>query len=102
MPTFPPRPIRWATYRLSILVWLVLRAFLAAQNGSLAVLFPVSLLVMLAVGAVAATEMSVSRERVFLENLGIGRRSVFALSFLFAGALETMAALVHFVTRGPG
>jgi hypothetical protein len=89
------------------MVWLVLRVFLAAQNSILgvqghvlAILFPVSLIVMFAVGAVAALDVTLGRERVFLENLGLGRREIFLLSFLMAGALEGFAAIL-ILAAGP-
>jgi hypothetical protein len=76
---------------------MVLRVFLAAQNRSYLILLPVSLLVMVAVGAVAVLGFTVSRERVFLENLGVGRSVTFLVAFLFTGALEGAAALAGFV-----
>jgi len=49
---------------------------------------------MLAVAVTAVVDITVSRERVFLGNLGVSRKAVGGLAFSVSGALEIAAALV--------
>ncbi len=99
---FTPPPILGATAKVTVLAWLVLRGALAMGSrlpgAPLPDRFPgflphVSLFVMLAAGAVALIDLTVARERIFIGNLGVGRRSVFGVSLLVSGAFEIATAL---------
>ena len=50
---------------------------------------------MLLAGAVDLMDLTVARERIFLGNLGLGRRWVFGFSLLVSGVLEITTALVR-------
>ena len=90
----PSDPAFRATLRTSILAWLVLRVFIGGYSGTPSILLPTSLSLMLAVPAIALIDGAVSRERLFLGNLGLGRRVMAGVSLLVTGILEIMAALV--------
>jgi hypothetical protein len=49
---------------------------------------------MLGVAATAVADISVSRERVILANLGVSRWSIGGFGFLVAGLLEVGAAVL--------
>ena len=93
MMRIPPRPVFWATLRTTLLAWLVLRAIVAFSSGSPSVLLPTSVFLMLAVAAVAVVDITVSRERLLLGNLGVGRRVIAGVSLLVSGALELVSAI---------
>ena len=96
MISLPPKPVCWATARTTFLVWLVLRAVVGLSSGSPSIFLPVSLFLMLGVAATAVVDITVARERLFLANLGVGRRVIVGLSLLVSGALEIMSAVaVH-------
>jgi len=94
MVRFPPKPVCWATLRISLLAWLVLRAIVALSNGSPTILLPVSLFLMLGVAVIAVVDISVARERLLLGNLGVGRRGVVGISLLVSGTLEIASMVV--------
>jgi len=97
----PPKPVCWATVRTTFLVWLVLRAVVGLSGGSPSILPPVSLFLMFGAAATAVVDITVARERLFLANLGVGRRVIVGLSLLISGALEVMSAVaVHALDLG--
>jgi hypothetical protein len=56
---------------------------------------------MLGVAATAVVDITVARERLFLANLGAGRRVIVGLSLLVSGALEVISAVaVHALDLG--
>ncbi len=101
MTRFPPRPVCWATFRTTFLVWLVLRSVVGLANGSPAILPPVSLFLMLGAAATVVIDITVARERLLLGNLGVGRRMIAGVSLLVSGTLEVASAVaVHALGLG--
>ena len=97
----PPKAVFSATLRTTVLVWFVLRAIVAFANGSPAILLPVSHFLMLGVTATAVVDMTVARERLFLGNLGVGRRVIAGIALLGSGILEGVSAVaVHVLGLG--
>ncbi|MFH1762737.1 MAG: hypothetical protein ABIF09_00970 [Gemmatimonadota bacterium] len=97
----PPRPFFWATFRITVLAWLVLRVIVGMANGLPGILPPVSILLMLGVATIAVLDGTVARERLLLGNLCVGRRGIVAVSLLVSGALEVASALaVHVLGMG--
>jgi hypothetical protein len=97
----PSDPAFRATLRTSILAWLVLRGVIGLSGGSLSILPPTSLLLMLGVAAIALVDSAVSRERLFLGNLGFGRRAIAGVSLAVTATLEIVAALaIHALDLG--
>ena len=90
----PPGPVCWTTVRTTVLVWVVLRAIAGMSSGSPGMLLPASLFLMAGAATTAVVDITVARERIFLGNLGVGRRAIGGLAFFVAGALEITAALV--------
>ena len=89
----PPASVFWATARITILVWLMLRVFVGMYTHSPSILLPASLFLMLGVAATAVVDLTVARERLLLGNLGVGRRTVVGLSLLVSGLLEITSAV---------
>lgn len=89
----PPKPFFWATLRLTVLAWIVLRVLAAMAYGSPWIALPSSIFLMLGLAAIAVVSTTVGRERLLLGNLGVGRRGVVAVSLLTSGALEVSSAL---------
>mgnify|MGYP001815063480 CR=1 FL=1 len=89
-----PKPVIWATVRSTFLSWVVLRAFVGFASGRLSLTLSASVFLMLGVVAIALIDVAVARERLFLGNLGVGRRTVAAISFSTVVALEVAAHLV--------
>jgi hypothetical protein len=77
----------------SVLLWALLKVVLAPQVGSWVFLFPVSLGMSMAVGALMLLDLRIFRDRVFMANLGIPRRSIVAVGVLVAIALEVACSL---------
>ena len=94
MVRLPPKSVCWATLRITILVWLMLRVMLAGYNQSPSILPPVSLFLMLGVAVIAVVDITVARERLLLGNLGVGRRGVVGISLLVSGTLEIASMVV--------
>ena len=94
MVQLPPKPVWIATLRITFLVWVVLRSILALYHGSLTILLPVSLFIMMGAAVTAVVDATVARERLFLGNLGLGRRVVVGIALLGSGALEVVSAVV--------
>ncbi len=89
----PPKPFFWATFRLTVLAWMVLRGFVGMAYGSPRIALPSSIFLMLGLAAIAVVSTTVGRERLLLGNLGVGRRGIVAVSLLVSGALELSSAL---------
>ena len=89
----PPKAVFWSTLKISILAWIVLRGFAGASAGSLSIYLPASVFLILGVGVVALLDSYVARERLFLANLGVGRRWVGVFAVSVALVLEVIAAL---------
>jgi hypothetical protein len=77
-----------------VLAWVVLRVLVGLESGSPDILLPTSIFLMAGVAGIAVVDLYVARERVFLANVGIGRRSVVLVSLLVSGSLELLSALV--------
>jgi hypothetical protein len=97
----PPAPVFWATARTTALAWFVLRGIVGLAGGSPSIRLPVSVFLMLGVAVTAVVDVTVSRERLMLGNLGVGRRVIVGISFLGSGTLEILSAVaVHFLDLG--
>jgi hypothetical protein len=83
----------WSTIRISVPTWILLRGILAGASGSPTILLPASIFLVFGVCAVALVDSSVARERLFLANLGVGRRAIAGISLSVACALELAAAI---------
>jgi len=94
MLALPPKPIVVTTFKTTLLVWVVLRGLLVSGTGTLAILPPASLFLMMSVAVTAVMDIVVARERVFLGNLGVGRRGIAGMSFVLTGVLEVISGLV--------
>ncbi|MGD2120914.1 MAG: hypothetical protein PVJ76_04180 [Gemmatimonadota bacterium] len=92
------------TIRTTLLSWVVLRAFVGFATvvlgdsvgfavAGLSLVLGASILLILGVAAIAVIDISVARERLFLANLGVSRRTIAGISFGVATALEFMAYL---------
>ena len=90
----PPKPVWASTLRITVLVWVVLRSIVALYNGSPTILLPASLFLMMGVAATAVVDATVARERLWLGNLGIGRRAVAGIALLGSGTLEVVSAVL--------
>ena len=88
----PPASVFWATARITILAWLMLRVFVGMYTHSPSILLPASLFLMLGVAVTGVVDITVARERLLLGNLGVGRRVVVVLSLLVSGVLEISSA----------
>ena len=85
----PPRPLLVSLVLTTTLVWAVPRAFLTAGAGSVAAmsdtsptLSPITLfLLALGVSWVVLLDVTISRERVFAQNLGFGPRMMLGVAF---------------------
>ena len=90
----PPRPAIWSTFRVTLMTWIVLRGLVGFASGSPAILFSASVFLVLGVAVVALVDSSVARERLFYENLGVGRRMIAGMAVGFACGLEVASALI--------
>jgi hypothetical protein len=94
---FPPRSVLLPTMGRTILIWALLKVVFAGQMGSWVFTAPASMWLALAVGAMIFMDLRVFRDRVFLANLGVPRRSVVVVAVGVAMILE--AACTIFLTR---
>jgi hypothetical protein len=72
----------------TVLVWALLKVIFASQLGSWVFPVPVSMWLALAVGALIFIDLRVFRDRVFLANLGIPRRTLVVIAIAVAMVLE--------------
>ncbi len=100
MISVPPKDFLRSTFRVAFLAWVGLRAIvvlawlvLRAIVGSPQLSLPASIFLIFGVTAVALVENSVSRERLFYANLGVGRRVTAGIAMAVATGLEVMAGL---------
>ena len=88
MKRLPPRPLLVSLVLTSILVWAVPRGILTAGARVMARLYDISpslspiTLLLLAVGVswVVLVDVTISRERVFAQNLGFGPRMILGVA----------------------
>lgn len=90
----PPKEVFSATYRTTVLAWLVLRGIVGMYGGSPSVLLRTSVFLMFGVAMIAVVDMTVARERLLLGNLGVGRWEVAAISLLGCMVLEFVSGAV--------
>jgi hypothetical protein len=77
----------------TILVWALLKLVFATQLGSWVFPPPVSMWLALAVGALIFFDSRVFRDRVFLANLGIPRRTLVVIAVVVAVVLEVVCSI---------
>ncbi|MGW8265229.1 MAG: hypothetical protein ACWGSQ_02610 [Longimicrobiales bacterium] len=102
MKRFPPRPLLVSLVLTSMLVWAVPRAILTAGARVMAALYDISpslspiTLLLLATGVswVVLLDLTISRERVFAQNLGFGPRMVLGVAFGTVALCETLIVVV--------
>lgn len=107
MKRLPPHPVLISLVFTSTLVWAVPRGILAGGAKVLAAKYDISpgltpltlLLLALGVSWVVILDVTTSRERVFLQNLGVGPRTLMGVAFgtvcLWEIFLATAPALLH-------
>ena len=110
MKRLPPRSLLVSLVLTSTLVWAVPRVILATGARAMAALFDISpdlspiTLLLLAVGVswVVLLDTSISRERVFAQNMGIATRTILGVAFgtvlLWEIALRAGPALLSLLT----
>lgn len=108
----PPRPLLVPLALTSILVWAVPRAILTAGARVMAALYDISpslspitlILLAAAVSWVVLLDITISRERVFAQNLGLGPRTLLGVAFgtvvLCEVLVEVIPALFSGLTGG--
>jgi len=98
-----PRSVLWPTLRTSVMVWLFLRLFMGAGarylaggmemgggGGSHGLLsLSASVLLMAGVAVSALVDLHLAREEVWVQNLGVSRKSVAGAGLVVAGILES-------------
>ncbi len=105
MKRVPPRPFLRSLVLTAVVVWIVPRAIMtsgvrvasAVSGVSMEVRPMIRLGLALAVSGVVLLDVTVSRERVFMENLGVSPVAILGIGFgaamLCEIALEVVAAL---------
>jgi hypothetical protein len=85
----PPHPVLISLVFTSTLVWAVPRGILAGGAKVMAAMYDISptlspltlLLLALAVSWVVLLDVTISREGIFLQNLGVGPRTLMGVAF---------------------
>lgn len=98
----PPRPFVRSLVITAFVVWVVPRVLItsgvqivSAVSGAPAEVRPIiRLLLALAVSWVVLLDVTVSRERVFVQNLGVAPLTVLGIGLGTVGACELMVSLV--------
>jgi len=91
--TIPPQPILTRTLAKTLGFWIVLRGLLVSVG--VAVPEPVvSVLIVVVVLVLLVVDMTMVRERLFIENLGVGRMGILRTAAVAALILEVGTSLV--------
>ena len=101
MTFLPPRPVLIGTLVRSVFLWVLMRAIFMFGVGMWRFPPSVALLLMAAVAALAFVDLRTFRERTFLANLGVPRRTVMVITGLVAAVLEIVVALLPSSPAGP-
>ena len=101
MKRLPPRPLLVSLVMTSVLVWAVARSILSAGARLIASRFGVApelspltiVLLAVAVSWVVLLDLTVSRERVFVQNLGVAPLTIQAVAVCAVLACEAVLVL---------
>ena len=97
----PPRSVLIGTLVRSVFLWALMRSVFMYGVGAWRFPLRVSLLLIATVAALAFVDLRTFRERTFLANLGVPRRTVAAITGLTAAALELLVVLLPNSPAGP-
>ena len=101
MTILPPRSVLVGTLVRSVFLWALMRVVFMYGVGAWRFPLRVSLLLIATVAALAFVDLRTFRERTFLANLGVPRRTVAAITGLTAAVLEVLVALLLRSQAGP-